>query len=117
MNAKETLKGRVVLLNQMLGRPTSYWAEDSSKNAGTVIAVGHLALEYNKSYSCPYQLVETISETGGERKWGESCTAGEMSIYLDGIFHGITLQISKQNATTTVWGEPMPAAYKPTAEA
>jgi hypothetical protein len=116
MNAKEKLRGRVVVLNQILGRPTSYWQVDGAAQPARAV-VGHLSLEYNKDYDNPYQLVETVSESGGERSWGDRMKAGEMSLYLDGIFHGITLQISKQHATTTVWGEEVSVVYKPKAEA
>lgn len=91
---KDKLRSRVEMLNMMLGRPTTYFAPADSDDK---VNIGHLAIETNHSFPKPYQLTEVVSASGGEANWGQRCSASEMSIYLDGIFHGITLQIVKFN--------------------
>ena len=90
---KDKLRSRVEMLNMMLGRPTTYFAPTESE---AKVNIGFLNLEYNGDYPKSYQLTEVVSAAGGEANWGQRCNASEMSIYLDGIFHGLTLQIIKQ---------------------
>lgn len=95
MNSKEMLRDRVVTLNVALGRPTNYWQD--SANEPNKVSIGHFSLEYNREYDHPYQLVETTSESGGERSWGQRMSASEMAMFIDGIFQGITMHVIKGN--------------------
>lgn len=93
---KNKLRSQVEVLNMVLGRPTVYSSSDS------IINIGFLYLECIGSYTKSYQLTEVVNASGGEANWGSRCSALEMSIYLDGIFHGLSLQITKDKGKTIV---------------
>ncbi len=96
MITKTYLRHRVDRLNHILNRPDTGWtrANDRTLTAN----VGHLHLEEMSPGDgwTRYRLVEVTNTGGGESNRSPSCTASEMSAFLDGVEAGFEFSAKRE---------------------